>query len=46
MGYDQKCDIWALGVVTFELFVGSPPFSNRADKDYDRIMQNIMNVIS
>jgi len=24
--YDQKCDMWAVGVITYMLLVGEPPF--------------------
>lgn len=24
--YDQRCDMWAVGVITYMLLVGEPPF--------------------
>jgi calcium-dependent protein kinase len=25
--YDEKCDVWSLGVITFIIFSGCPPFN-------------------
>jgi calcium-dependent protein kinase len=39
--YDEKCDIWSVGVLTFLMLSGSPPFmsSTKNDKDlYDKII--------
>lgn len=38
--YDQTVDIWALGVLMYELLVGSPPFEeNTKEMTYKRIMK-------
>jgi serine/threonine protein kinase len=37
-GYNEKCDLWSLGVVTYMLLGGSPPFNGKKD---DEILENI-----
>ena len=32
-GYDQKADIWSLGTITYELFVGWSPFESNSYKE-------------
>lgn len=29
--YDFKVDIWSVGVLTYELITGKPPFENRSN---------------
>ena len=37
--YDDKVDVWALGVLTYELIVNSPPFEEDSkDSTYKRIV--------
>lgn len=31
--YDSKCDIWSLGVITFILLSGIPPFNGKDDDE-------------
>ncbi|CCC68533.1 hypothetical protein NCAS_0B04490 [Naumovozyma castellii] len=39
--YDDKVDVWALGVLTYELIVGSPPFEeDTKELTYKRILKN------
>ena len=38
--YDEKCDIWACGVILYILICGYPPFSGNTDKEvYNLITQ-------
>ena len=33
--YDQKCDLWSIGVVTFMLLSGQPPFNGKDVTELD-----------
>ena len=37
-GYDTRVDIWAIGVLIFELLVGRPPFGNNGQHSFKIIL--------
>ena len=39
--YDEKCDIWACGVILFILLCGYPPFSGSNDKEVYNIITQV-----
>ena len=38
--YDEKCDLWSIGVIMFILLTGEPPFNGNTDEE---ILQNVKN---
>ena len=44
--YNLKCDLWSMGVVTFMLLSGQPPFNGKDTKELDnRIKANDFNYV-
>jgi len=37
--YDEKCDIWSLGVILHMLLTGIPPFNGRTEDDIFRAIK-------
>ncbi|KZL88081.1 aur protein kinase [Colletotrichum incanum] len=44
--YDEKVDLWSLGVLTYEFLVGGPPFEDTPEKTRTRIAKADMKVPS
>ncbi|GJC90459.1 serine/threonine-protein kinase ark1 [Colletotrichum liriopes] len=42
--YDEKVDLWSLGVLTYEFLVGSPPFEDTLEETRTRIARADMKV--
>ena len=36
--YDEKCDLWSIGVILYILLVGYPPFNGKTE---DKIIQKV-----
>jgi serine/threonine protein kinase len=43
-GYDQRCDVWQIAVLTFELNSGQTPFTDEGPRNENLIISNIMKV--
>ncbi|KFG28039.1 PEK kinase [Toxoplasma gondii p89] len=41
--FDEKSDIWTIGILGFELFFKFPPFGSQCHIDEETVMQNIRN---
>ncbi|GBE60851.1 hypothetical protein BOVATA_023440 [Babesia ovata] len=39
--YNHKSDIWALGVLAFELFFGGPPFGSTTEEPVNQVLERI-----
>ncbi len=37
--YNEKCDIWSVGIILYILFVGNPPFEGKDDKEIIRLVK-------
>ncbi|CAF0908469.1 unnamed protein product [Rotaria sordida] len=38
-GYDEKIDLWCLGIFTYEMIVGKPPFDSQNQQDTIRLIR-------
>jgi len=40
-GYDEKIDLWCLGVLTYEMIIGKPPFDSQTQHETIRMIRSI-----
>ncbi|CAF0824830.1 unnamed protein product [Didymodactylos carnosus] len=40
-GYDEKIDLWCLGVLTYEMIIGKPPFDSQSQHETIRLIRSI-----
>jgi protein kinase A len=45
-GYGNSADIWALGIIVYEMLVGYTPFFDPEDSDPDNIYKRICNMVT
>lgn len=38
--YNEKCDIWSLGVIMYTMLSGQPPFIGKNDQEFFDLIQN------
>ena len=38
--YNQKCDIWSIGVILYMLLTGVPPFNGDSDEEIFEMIKN------
>jgi serine/threonine protein kinase len=41
-GYDEKVDIWAIGILVYEFYVGKAPFNIKLQEDLFKIVIHIL----
>jgi serine/threonine protein kinase len=44
IGYDQRCDVWQIAVLTYELNSGKTPFTDDGPRNENQIINNILKV--
>lgn len=44
--YDEKIDIWAIGMMTYECLLGKIPFRIYSELDLNRIVRNLSSRLS
>lgn len=43
--YDEKCDIWAIGILSYEILVGKLPFKINTMNDLQKIVRVVNNLV-
>jgi len=43
--YDEKVDIWAIGILTYELLIGKIPFKINSEEDLVKIVSDSIDVV-